>query len=233
MRNKDVMTVIRCAFLGALILSLSACINKPFGVFKPLVKNSSKHSDVVEKKSVKTQVTETNNTSEVHQLIIPRSTVEKNKFLVSYNVKALQRQVGYLIKLSLIFRNMKDQSVKVRPRVRLLNNVGQPMVVYSKNNFIKYSNHLTGKASVTLTNMLLKTHTSLHSLVKERRNWAKFYWLKRRFTMPSKGIELGELVYHSPGIKLPMTLIVKSAGQEFKFTINTPISVEGAKQALK
>lgn len=226
-------TVIKFAFLGALVLSLSACVNKPFGAFEPLARKPSKHSDVVEKKGVKTQVTPAKKASEVHQLIIPSFTVEKNKFLVSYNVKAVQRQVGYLIKLSLIFRNMQNQSVKVRPKVKLLNSVGKPIIVYSKNSFIKYSNHLTGKASINLTNMLLNTHASRHSLEKERMNWAKSYWLKRRFAMPSKGIELGELVYHSPSIKLPMTLIVKSAGQEFKFTINTPIAVEGAKRKLK
>lgn len=161
------------------------------------------------------------------QVIAPHQSIEKDHLQISYNMKAVRSEGGYLVQLSLIFRNMeKDKSVYVSPRVTLLNDKALPVRGFSKSSFLKYAAHVKGSAAVTST-LIKDEATGAHSTTRERVEWANSYWLKKQFKIPAQGIEIGDLVYHCADLNLPIKLIVKSGGNEFLFVITDPLPVVG------
>ena len=165
------------------------------------------------------------------QVIAPHQSIEKDHLQVSYNLKALRSEGGYLVQLSLVFRNMEDKFQLVRPRVVLLNDKGHPVSAFTKSSFLKYAAQVKGKAAVTNT-LIKDAAASAQSPAQERVDWANSYWLKDRFRISAQGIEIGDLVYHSTNLNVPMKLIVKSGKREFAFTIKDPLPVVGDPPAV-
>lgn len=162
-----------------------------------------------------------------HHEIIPAQSIEKGGLLVSYSMRAARDKQGYLIRLSLIFRNLQGKKTIIRPKISLLDASGKKILVYTKTRFIRISSRLAGKDSESATNSLFrndgKRKISAAWLVK----WADLYWLKHSYRIPSQGIAIGELVYHSPQLNLPIRLAVNSNHQEFVFTTRGTLAAAG------
>ena len=147
------------------------------------------------------------------QVMTPQDNIEKDKLLISYSIKAIPTSTDYLIKVSMVFRNLKDRSVNLKPVIALSDGSGNRIEAYSKKGFLIHMS-------------VLAADKSAKDGAGERTKWANAYWLKSRFTIPPNGIEVGELVFHSARIdNLPMKLTVNSAKQDFTFTITQAIPV--------
>lgn len=162
-----------------------------------------------------------------HHEIIPAQSIEKGGLLVSYSMRAAHDKQGYLIRLSLIFRNLQDKKTIVRPKISLLDASGKKILVYSKTRFIRISSRLAGKDSATATNSLFRNDGNRKISEKWLVKWADMYWLKHSYRIPSQGIAIGELVYHSPQLNLPIKLTVDSNRQQFVFTTRGPLTATG------
>lgn len=147
------------------------------------------------------------------QVMTPQDNIEKDKLLISYSIKAIPSGTDYLIKVSMVFRNLKDRSVSLKPAITLTDGSGNRIEAYTKKGFLIHMS-------------VLAADKSAKDVAGERTKWANAYWLKSKFTIPPNGIEVGELVFHSARIdNLPMKLTVNSAKQEFAFTISQPVPV--------
>ncbi len=162
-----------------------------------------------------------------HHEIIPAQSIEKGGLLVSYSMRAAHDKQGYLIRLSLIFRNLQDKKTIVRPKISLLDASGKKILVYSKTRFIRISSRLAGKDSESAANSLFRNDGKRKISEKWLVKWADLYWLKRSYRIPSQGIAIGELVYHSPQLNLPIRLAVNSNQQEFVFTTRGTLAAAG------
>lgn len=208
MKKTDVRRAIQVSIAAASILLLCSCASKPhIGEPAQTAANSTSGQD----NSNSRPVADSNFKSQ--QVITPQDNIEKDKLLISYSIKAIPTDTDYLIKVSMVFRNLKDRSVNLRPTITLSDGHGSPIEAYSKKGFLIHMSVLTADKSAK-------------GVAGERIKWANAYWLKSRFTIPPNGIETGELVFHSSDINnLPMKLTVSSAKQEFVFTINHAIPV--------
>ena len=153
-----------------------------------------------------------------HHEITPTQSIEKEGLLISYSLLAIPEKTGYLVRLSLVFRNLQDRSRIVRPKISLLDASGKKISAYTKAGFIKFSSRLPGKTADKVTKSLIKNDSNGKSFAKSRIEWANTYWLKQTYKMPAQGIAIGELVYHCTQLNLPMKLTVNSNKQEFVFT---------------
>jgi hypothetical protein len=133
-------------------------------------------------------------------------------------MKAVHGENGYLLQLTLIFKNQRDKGVILRPRISLLNDKGVRIEAYSKRGFVRSVSRMKGN-SVQVTNALLGGNDGSRISTREVMDWADSYWLKDRFSISAQGMEIGELVYHLADINLPMTLIVNADHQEYVFNI--------------
>jgi len=150
--------------------------------------------------------------------ITPAQSIEKDGLLVSYSLLAIPNKEGILIRLSLVFRNLQDRSMIVRPKVLLLDASGKKISAYTRTGFIKFSSRLAGKVSADVTRSLIKNDSNGKNFAGSRAKWANTYWLKHSYKIPSQGIAIGELVYHCTNLIFPMKLTVNSNKQEFVFT---------------
>lgn len=155
-----------------------------------------------------------NNAFKNQQVMTPNEGIEKNKLLVSYSMKILPAEKGNLVKISMIFTNMKDQNTHIQPKITLADSQGLPISAYSKKSFLKLVSHKTDKSAASAP------AASSQRMTDEKIKWANAYWLKDKFTLPPRGIEIGELIYHCTSLNFPMKLTVQSAGQNFVFDIS-------------
>ena len=162
--------------------------------------------------------TATNTVIIEHHEITSTQSMEKDGLLVSYNLQAIPSKDGFLIRLSLVFRNLQDRSRVVKPKVSLMDASGKMISAYTKKGFIKSSSRLAGKASENVSKSNIKNDRDEKRFAKSRAELANTNWLKPSYKMPSKGIAIGELIYHSTHLNLPMKLTVNSNKQEFVFT---------------
>lgn len=220
MEMTDVENAIKRVMAAALMALLCGCATKPPASVAGVDAGSSR-SLAAGQQNGKTGGED--NVFKDQQVINPNPAIEKDKLQVSYNMKAVHSESGYLLQLSLIFRNQKDKSVLVRPDISLLNNKGHRIEAYSKNGFLKSVSSMKGKAAVRVTNSLISADSQTSA--QERIDWANSYWLKDRFSISAQGIEIGELVYHCVELQLPMTLIVNAAHQKYVFNIKDSLSV--------
>lgn len=224
MKNMDVKIAVKWLLSSALISLLCACAIKPHTSADAQgqaarTTNSSPSAD-----SGKNRVQD--GVFKNQQVIKPNPGIEKGKLLISYSMKAVRSEDRYLVQLSLVFMNQQDRSVQIRPHVVLLNERGLPIDAYTKESFLKFA----AKGGADVTRSLISDGNGSHGTAQERRDWAKSYWLKNKFTIFANGIEIGELVYHCPDLKLPMKLIVNAANQKYEFAITEPIAVLGEKK---
>jgi hypothetical protein len=213
------MNKIKPAIACALFALLSACAPKPplvIPVSAPattaIVQTVTPVTPMLESTAFKNQ-----------QVMTPNESIEKNKLLVSYSMKVIPDVKGHLVQISMIFRNMKDQNTNIKPKIALLDANGNPIKAYSKKGFLKLTAQMTA-SSGTQNNVNLGS-------AEERIKWAHSYWLKDHFTLPPRGMEIGELIYHCERLNYPMKLTVNSAGQAYIFTIKNTTATEQSKPA--
>jgi hypothetical protein len=159
--------------------------------------------------------------------IKPVESIEKDGLLISYSLLAIPNKNGFLLRLSLVFRNLQDRTMIVRPKVLLLDASNKKVSAYTKDGFIKISSRLKGKTSDLVNKTVLGIDSKEKMSVNSRIEWADTYWLKTRYKIPSKGIAIGELVYHGTQLKLPVQLTVHTNKQEFIFAIHAPLPEAG------
>lgn len=155
--------------------------------------------------------------------IKPIESIEKDGLLISYSLLAIPDKKGFLLRLSLVFRNLQDRTMIVRPKVLLVDASKQKVSAYTKNGFIKISSRLEGKISDVVNKTIFGSDSKMSA--NSRIEWADTYWLKTRYKIPAKGIAIGELVYHVTNLKLPVQLTVHTYKREFIFT--TPAILPG------
>lgn len=223
MERIEVGNVVKGLIVGASILMLCACATKPS---VPAVSGADQASRIQKTGPAGGSERVEDSVFKPQQVINPNPGIEKDKLLVSYNMKAVRSESGYLLQLSLIFRNQKDKKVYVRPGITLLDDKGQRIEAYSKAAFLKSVSGIKETSHPTSSPAGAKGGSP--GSAQERKNWANSYWLKDRFSLSAQGIEIGELVYHSAGIKVPMTLIVNAVHQKYVFNITDPLPVVGA-----
>jgi hypothetical protein len=148
------------------------------------------------------------------QLIVPSQGIDKDGLLISYSMKVLPDETGYLLQLTLVFRNMNAKNITVKPKVALLDDKGANIAVYTKKSFDKVAARVIAKA---------RHKGASANAVKEQLEWDKAFWLKSNFKIPDGGIQIGGLVFHSTNLNVPMTLIVSSQGKVFQFIIKDPV----------
>ncbi|MCX7192141.1 MAG: hypothetical protein NTY60_00670 [Proteobacteria bacterium] len=205
----------RRAFAIAAVLILSACTTRP-----PV------NAQVQPGQGINIRQTGDNSASKTiestafknQQVMAPIENIEKNKLQVSYSMKVIPAEAGYLVQISMIFRNMKDQSANIKPKITLSDSRGSHIQAYTKQGFLKLASK--GNTASKSKNPANKTADDSQSSGDEKIKWAHSYWLKSNFTIPPLGIEIGELIYHSNSLNFPMKLTVNSAGQDFIFTLN-------------
>lgn len=159
--------------------------------------------------------------------IKPVESIEKDGLLISYSLLAIPEKKGFLLRLSLVFRNLQDRTMIVRPKVLLLDASNKKVSAYTKDGFIKISSRLQGETSDVVNKTILGIDSKEKISVNSRIEWADTYWLKTRYKIPAKGIAIGELVYHGTQLKLPVQLTVHTNKREFIFTINAPLPEAG------
>jgi|GEM_PF-1471146 len=155
--------------------------------------------------------------------IKPIENIEKDGLLISYSLLAIPDKKGFLLRLSLVFRNLQDRTMIVRPKVLLLDASKKKVSAYTKDGFIKISSRLEGKTSDVLNKTILGSDSKEKMSANSRIEWADTYWLKTRYKIPAKGIAIGELVYHGTHLKLPVQLTVLANKQEFIFTTHATL----------
>jgi hypothetical protein len=138
--------------------------------------------------------------------IKPIESIERDGLLISYSLLAVPGKKGFLLRLSLVFRNLQDRTMIVRPKVLLLDASKRKISAYTKDGFIKTILGSDGKENMS---------------ANSRIEWADTYWLKTRYKIPAKGIAIGELVYHGTHLKLPVQLKVHTYKREFIFATHT------------
>ena len=154
----------------------------------------------------------------VNQEITPAQSIEKNGLLISYSMLSIPNKNGFLLRLSLVFRNLLDRSMIVRPKVLLLDASGKKIRAYTKKEFIRISSRLAEETSDIVNKSIIKNDSNGKDAAKSRIEWANAYWLKQSYKIPAQGIAIGELVYHCTHLDLPMKLTVNANKQEFVFT---------------
>lgn len=159
--------------------------------------------------------------------IKPVESIEKDGLLISYSLLAIPDKKGFLLRLSLVFRNLQDRTMIVRPKVLLLDASKMKVSAYSKDGFIKISSRMDGKTSDVVNKTILGIDSKEKMSANSRIEWADTYWLKTRYKIPAKGIAIGELVYHGTHLKLPVQLTVLANKQEFIFTTHATLPDAG------
>jgi len=159
--------------------------------------------------------------------INPIESIEKDGLLISYGLLAIPSKKGFQLRLSLVFRNLQDRAMIVRPKVLLLDASNKKVSAYTKVGFIKISSRLEGKTSDVVNKTLPGSGSKAKLSANSRIKWADAYWLKTRYKIPAKGIAIGELVYYGTHLKLPVQLTVHTYKREFIFTAHAPLPVVG------
>jgi hypothetical protein len=163
----------------------------------------------------------------VHHGIIPTESLEMDGLLIRYSMLAIPHKTGFLLRLSLVFRNLQDHNMIIRPKILLLDASGKKIKAYSKNEFLKMSSRLSEQASEIVTKSIIESGSNERISAKSRIEWANTYWLKSRYKISSQGIAIGELVFHGAHLNLPIKLTVKSNRRKFIFTTHDSLQILG------
>lgn len=156
--------------------------------------------------------------------------LEKNGLNVSYSMVALPYEKGYMVRLSLVIRNMKEKYAGVTPRVMLTGAKGNKFYPYSKESFLKVASRWARTSRDNNMGLLLQISDSGKSTSRERKDWVQTYWIKHSYKIPPDGIEMGALIYHCDRLDYPLKLTLELAGQEFVFIAKDSLPVIGKPQ---
>lgn len=149
--------------------------------------------------------------------IKPIAGIEKNGLLLKYSLLVIPHHEGFLLRLSLVFRNLQNRTMIFRPRVLLLDASKKQISAYSKDGFIRISPPAAGETSDVVSTTILGTDNREYISAKSRIEWTDTFWLKRRYKIPPRGIAIGVLVYHGTHLKLPVKLTVYTYKRKFIF----------------
>ncbi len=202
-------TIVGRVLVIASALILCACVTKPPAIAP--VQAAKKSATEQALNSPPTKETE-NSAFKNQQVMSPAEGIERDKLLVSYSMKVIPAETGNLVKISIIFRNMKDKRTYIRPKISLTDSKGALIRAYTKKGFLK----------LTSQDKAIGSANDKQRAASEKIAWANAYWLKDKFHIPPGGIEIGELIYHCTSLTFPMKLTVNSALQNFVFTISEP-----------
>lgn len=224
MRNTDATNAIRSAIVTALVLSLCSC-----GVISPPSRSDQPSQAPYAGQPIEHPGNQPagDGVFNDQQVITPSQSIDKEDLQVSYSIKAIPDEAGYLLQLSLVFRNLKDRSTNIKPTITLLDDRGSGIEAYTKKDFLQLTPGTTGKARHAVSGSPVKTGGERQNFAQERLAWANSYWLKTSYKIPPRGIQISGLVYHCTSLNAPMKLTVNSAGQEFQFIVRKPILVVG------
>lgn len=159
--------------------------------------------------------------------IDPIGSNEIDGLLVRYSLLVIPDQKGYLLRLSLVFRNLQHRTMIIRPKVLLLDASGKQISAYSKDGFIRIASASAGKAPDIVSKTILGTDRDEYVSAKSRTDFADTFWLKPRYKIPARGIAIGVLVYHGTDLKPPLKLTVHTYKRKFLFTAKAPLPVAG------
>ncbi|HUW76601.1 MAG TPA: hypothetical protein VMV70_07945 [Gallionella sp.] len=159
--------------------------------------------------------------------INPIGSNEIDGLLVKYSLLVIPDQKGYLLRLSLVFRNLQHRTMIIRPKVLLLDASKKQISAYSKDAFIRIASTTAGKAPDIVSKTILGTDRDEYISAKSRIDFADTFWLKHRYRIPPRGIAIGVLVYHGTDLKLPLRLTVHTYRRKFTFTAKAPLPVAG------
>jgi hypothetical protein len=150
------------------------------------------------------------------QVIVPGQDIVKNGLAISYSMKTLHEGSGYLVQLTLIFRNLQNHQLIVRPKVYLTNAKGAPVGKFAKKEFLQLAHQMMKRSSQGASSPV---NTQAQRAAQDKIEWANAYWLKPQHSISSGGIEIAGLVYHCNDLSLPMTLTIHAGREKFVFNI--------------
>lgn len=221
MNTAGISNTLRFAILGTQVFFLCAC-----NLITPANRAAQSSPAKVAPATKATPASGVNeHTLNEQRVIVLNEGIDKDGLRVSYSMKTLSDGKEELLQLSLVFRNMKEISVAVTPKVVLSDANGVNIPVYSKQHFGRVASSLIAKSRRKGSNI----DKGSASAIQEQLEWDKAFWLSRHFKIPASGIQIGGLVFHSSKPLYPMQLVVSSEGKVFQFTINDPGPTAGKK----
>ncbi|MGB9093782.1 MAG: hypothetical protein WCB93_06690 [Gallionella sp.] len=159
--------------------------------------------------------------------IEPIGSLEKEGLLISYSMLVVPDRKGYLLRLSLVFRNKQNRTMIVRPKVTLTDASRKKISAYTRNGFVGLALHPAGKAQDIVSKTILGRDSNEYIPEKSRTEWADAFWLKSRYRIPADGIAIGVLVFHGTRLKEPVRLTVHSNNRKFSFATRVQLPVVG------
>lgn len=159
--------------------------------------------------------------------IKPAGSIQKAGLLVSYSMLVIPDRKSYLLRLSLVFRNLEHRTMIVRPKIRLLDASKKTISAYNKDGFVRISTKEVKKAPDVFSRTILGRDRNEYISAQSRIDWADAYWLKSRYRIPPHGIAIGVLIYHGADLNQPVRLTVHSGKRSFIFYAKAPLPVVG------
>lgn len=159
--------------------------------------------------------------------IKPLGSIEKEGLLIRYSLLVIPDKQGFLLRLSLVFRNLQNRTMIIRPKVLLQDASKKKFSAYSRDAFIRISSPVAGKTPDIVSKTILGRAGNEYVSEKSRVEWGDAFWLKDRYRIPSHGIAIGVLVYHGTNLELPVKLTVHTYKRKFMFTTKAPLPVVG------
>jgi hypothetical protein len=159
--------------------------------------------------------------------IKPAGSIQKAGLLVSYSLLVVPDRKSYLLRLSLVLRNLEHRTMIVRPKILLLDASKKNISAYNKNGFIRNTTKEAKKVPDIFSKTILGRDRNEYISAQSRINWAEAYWLKSRYRIPPHGIAIGVLIFHGAVLDQPLKLTVHSGKKSFIFYTKTPLPVVG------
>jgi hypothetical protein len=159
--------------------------------------------------------------------IKPAGNIQKAGLLVSYSLLVIPGRNSYLLRLSLVFRNLENRTMIVRPKILLLDASKKIISAYNKDGFIRISTKEVKRVPDIFSKTILGRDRNEYISAQSRIDWAEAYWLKSRYRIPPHGIAIGVLIYHGANLNEPLKLAVHSGKRSFIFSTKVPLPVVG------
>ncbi len=159
--------------------------------------------------------------------IRPIEGIEKDGLLIRYGLLVVPDKQGFLLRLSLVFRNLQNRPMIIRPKVLLLDASKKKFSAYGRDAFIRIASPVAGKTPDIVSRTILGRAGNEHVSEQSRIEWGDAFWLKDRYRIPPHGIAIGVLVFHGTNLDLPVNLTVHTYKRKFMFTTKAPLPVVG------
>ncbi|MGA7594408.1 MAG: hypothetical protein WCA64_04350 [Gallionella sp.] len=212
------------AIVQALLLNACALLQAPTdgsgSIPENIVKSEAKSSH--SSKAVNAPL-EYDNSFEIK----PAGSIQKSGLRVSYSLLVIPDRKSYLLRLSLVFRNLEHRDMIVRPKILLLDASKKALSAYDKDGFVRISTKEATKVPDIYSKTILGRDSNEYISAQSRIDWADAYWLKSRYLIPPHGIAIGVLIFHGTVLNPPVKLTVHSGKRRFIFSTKAPLPVVG------